>query len=71
MDGVWTSPFSEQRRRNRMSLVFTFGVSYLVNKLLTLAQYMADVCERYQIVDKIQLNTDVKELRWIEDDEKE
>jgi cation diffusion facilitator CzcD-associated flavoprotein CzcO len=30
---------------------------------------MADVCERYQIVDKIQLNTDVKELRWIEDDE--
>ncbi|KAJ6179204.1 hypothetical protein N7519_009665 [Penicillium mononematosum] len=34
-----------------------------------LAQYMADVCERYQIVDKIQLNTDVKELRWIEDDE--
>ncbi|KAF4766353.1 hypothetical protein N7455_005808 [Penicillium solitum] len=34
-----------------------------------IAQYMADVCERYQIVDKIQLNTDVKELRWIEDDE--
>ncbi|KAJ5810952.1 Transcription factor [Penicillium robsamsonii] len=34
-----------------------------------LAQYMADVCERYQIVDKIQLNTDVKGLRWIEDDE--
>jgi cation diffusion facilitator CzcD-associated flavoprotein CzcO len=30
---------------------------------------MADVCERYQIVDKIQLNTDVKELRWIEDDQ--
>ncbi|CAI7648786.1 unnamed protein product [Penicillium viridicatum] len=34
-----------------------------------IAQYMADVCERYQIVDKIQLNTDVKELKWIEDDE--
>ncbi|OQD67603.1 hypothetical protein PENPOL_c003G04081 [Penicillium polonicum] len=34
-----------------------------------IAQYIADVCERYQIVDKIQLNTDVKELRWIEDDE--
>ena len=30
---------------------------------------MADVCEKYQIVDKIQFNTDVKELRWIEDDE--
>ncbi|KAJ6063841.1 hypothetical protein N7499_012521 [Penicillium canescens] len=34
-----------------------------------LAQYMADVCEKYQIVDKIQFNTDVKELRWIEADE--
>ncbi|CDM28030.1 hypothetical protein DTO013E5_4037 [Penicillium roqueforti] len=34
-----------------------------------IAQYLADVCERYQIVDKIQLNTDVKELRWIGDDE--
>ncbi|CAG8065033.1 unnamed protein product [Penicillium olsonii] len=34
-----------------------------------LAQYMADVCEKYQIVDKIQFNTDVKELRWIEEDE--
>ncbi|KAG0156741.1 hypothetical protein PDIDSM_3922 [Penicillium digitatum] len=34
-----------------------------------MAQYIANVCERYQIVDKIQLNTDVKELRWIEDDE--
>jgi cation diffusion facilitator CzcD-associated flavoprotein CzcO len=30
---------------------------------------MADVCEKYQIVDKIQFNTDVQELRWIEDDE--
>ncbi|KAJ5144062.1 uncharacterized protein N7515_002849 [Penicillium bovifimosum] len=34
-----------------------------------LAQYFADVCEKYEIVDKIQFNTDVKELRWIEEDE--
>lgn len=34
-----------------------------------LAQYIADVCEKYEIVDKIQFNTDVKELRWINDDE--
>ncbi|KAJ5353590.1 hypothetical protein N7541_006154 [Penicillium brevicompactum] len=34
-----------------------------------LAQYLADVCAKYQIVDKIQFNTDVKELRWIEEDE--
>ncbi|KAJ5787378.1 hypothetical protein N7457_002368 [Penicillium paradoxum] len=34
-----------------------------------LAQYIADVCEKYEIVDKVQLNTDVKELRWIAEDE--
>lgn len=34
-----------------------------------LAQYIADVCEKFEIVDKIQFNTDVKEVRWIEDDE--
>lgn len=27
------------------------------------------MCAKYQIVDKIQFNTDVKELRWIEEDE--
>jgi cation diffusion facilitator CzcD-associated flavoprotein CzcO len=30
---------------------------------------LADVCEKYEIVDKIQFNTDVKKLRWIEEDE--
>ncbi|KAJ5906188.1 uncharacterized protein N7473_003104 [Penicillium subrubescens] len=34
-----------------------------------LAQYLADVCETYQIVDKIQFHTEVRELRWIEEDE--
>ncbi|KAJ5191137.1 uncharacterized protein N7498_010122 [Penicillium cinerascens] len=34
-----------------------------------IAQYLADVCEKYQIVDKVQLNTDVKHLRWVEEDE--
>ncbi|KAJ5134039.1 uncharacterized protein N7443_004334 [Penicillium atrosanguineum] len=34
-----------------------------------IAQYLADVCEKYQIVDKIQFNTDVKHLRWVEEDE--
>ncbi|KAF7715855.1 Uncharacterized protein PECH_008512 [Penicillium ucsense] len=34
-----------------------------------IAQYLADVCEKYQIVDKIQFHTDVRELRWIEEDE--
>jgi cation diffusion facilitator CzcD-associated flavoprotein CzcO len=34
-----------------------------------IVQYLADVCEKYEIVDKIQLNTDVKELRWLEDAE--
>ncbi|KAJ6164282.1 hypothetical protein N7470_002954 [Penicillium chermesinum] len=34
-----------------------------------LAQYFADVCEKYQIVDKIQFHTDVQHLRWLEDEE--
>ncbi|KAJ5653458.1 hypothetical protein N7490_000461 [Penicillium lividum] len=34
-----------------------------------LVQYFADVCEKYQIVDKIQFHTDVKQLRWVEEDE--
>ncbi|KAJ5570407.1 uncharacterized protein N7459_009837 [Penicillium hispanicum] len=34
-----------------------------------LAQYLADVCEKYQIVDKIQLHTDVEEVRWVPDDD--
>lgn len=32
-----------------------------------IAQYLADVCERYEIVDKIQLNTEINELKWLED----
>lgn len=34
-----------------------------------LAQYVVDVCEKFQIVDKIECDTDVKHLRWIEEDE--
>ena len=34
-----------------------------------ISQYLADVCEKYQIVDKIQFHTDVSQLRWIAEDE--
>ncbi|KAJ5081454.1 hypothetical protein NUU61_009718 [Penicillium alfredii] len=34
-----------------------------------LAQYMTDVCEKYEITDKIQFNSDVRQIRWIEEDE--
>lgn len=34
-----------------------------------IAQYLADVCEKFQIVDKIQFHTDVKHLKWIEEEE--
>lgn len=34
-----------------------------------IAGYLADVCEQYQIVDKIQFHTDVKQLKWVEEDE--
>lgn len=30
-------------------------------------EYLTGVCEKYQIVDKIQLNTGVQEVRWLED----
>ncbi|KAL6718040.1 hypothetical protein ACLMJK_004125 [Lecanora helva] len=32
-------------------------------------RYLQDVCEKYQIVDKIQLNTDILEVRWLEVEE--
>lgn len=31
--------------------------------------YLHLVCRKYQIIDKIQLNTDVSELRWLEDEQ--
>ena len=34
-----------------------------------IVQYMQDVCEKYQIMDKIQCNTDVTELRWLEEEQ--
>ncbi|KAJ5281394.1 hypothetical protein N7478_006766 [Penicillium angulare] len=34
-----------------------------------ISQYLADVCEKYEIVDKIQFHTDVKQIRWVEEDE--
>lgn len=34
-----------------------------------IVRYLHGVCEKYQIVDKIQLNTDVSQVRWLEDEE--
>lgn len=34
-----------------------------------IVQYLYDVCEKFGILDKIQLNTDVKGIRWVEEDE--
>ena len=31
--------------------------------------HLQHVCEKYQIVDKIQLNTDVSEVQWLEDEQ--
>ncbi|KAL2223473.1 putative flavin-binding monooxygenase [Thermoascus aurantiacus ATCC 26904] len=36
---------------------------------LEFVQYLTDVCEKFKIIDKIQLNTDVRQLRWLEDEE--
>jgi cation diffusion facilitator CzcD-associated flavoprotein CzcO len=29
-------------------------------------KYLQGVCEKYEIVDKIQLNTDVREVKWLD-----
>ncbi|KAF2189724.1 FAD/NAD(P)-binding domain-containing protein, partial [Zopfia rhizophila CBS 207.26] len=34
-----------------------------------IVQYYHDVCQKYQITDKIQLNTDVEQCRWLEDEQ--
>ena len=34
-----------------------------------IAEYLYTVCEEYNLVDKIQLNTDVSEARWLPDEE--
>lgn len=36
---------------------------------LEITEYLAAVCAEYQIVDKIQLNTEVRQLQWLEDAE--
>ncbi|KAI4191343.1 MAG: hypothetical protein L6R41_000130 [Letrouitia leprolyta] len=32
-------------------------------------KYLEDICEKYQFVDKIQVNTDVSELRWLNNEQ--
>jgi cation diffusion facilitator CzcD-associated flavoprotein CzcO len=34
-----------------------------------ISRYLYDVCERFQILDKIQLNTSVRNCRWVNEDE--
>lgn len=34
-----------------------------------MAKYLQAVCEKYEIVDKIQVNTDAKEARWLESEQ--
>lgn len=31
-----------------------------------IVEYLQTVCEKYEIVDKVTLNTDIKEARWLE-----
>ena len=34
-----------------------------------MAEYLQTVCEKYAIVDKIQVNTDAKEARWLQNEQ--
>jgi hypothetical protein len=33
-----------------------------------IVKYLQGVCDKYEIVDKIQLNTDVREVKWLEEE---
>lgn len=34
-----------------------------------IVQYYHDVCQKYQITDKFELNTDIEQCRWLEDEQ--
>jgi len=34
-----------------------------------IVQYLQGVCDKYEIVDKVQLNTDVRECKWLESEQ--
>ena len=52
---------------------FSFSLNYqwtsLYPEAAEIYKYLCDITEKYQFVDKIQLNTDVSELRWLEDEQ--
>jgi cation diffusion facilitator CzcD-associated flavoprotein CzcO len=51
---------------------FSFAPNYTSTQIYPSGQdyvtYLYDVAERYQVIDKVQLNTDVTEIRYIEQD---
>lgn len=52
---------------------FSFSLNYKWTSLYPegaeIHKYLEDITEKYQFVDKIQVNTDVSELRWLEDEQ--
>ncbi|KAI4233583.1 MAG: hypothetical protein L6R40_007034 [Gallowayella cf. fulva] len=52
---------------------FSFSPNYRWTSLYPggaeIYKYLCEVTEKYQFVDKIQVNTDVSELRWLEDEQ--
>ncbi|KAL9608708.1 MAG: hypothetical protein Q9167_006474 [Letrouitia subvulpina] len=52
---------------------FSFSLNYKWTSLFPggseIINYLHEVCQKYQIVDKIQLNAEVSELRWLAEEE--
>ncbi|KAI4237348.1 MAG: hypothetical protein LQ349_001905 [Xanthoria aureola] len=52
---------------------FSFSLNYKWTSLYPegaeIYKYLGDITEKYHFVDKIQVNTDVSELRWLEDEQ--
>lgn len=61
------------RRRPAVFYSFSFSPNHNWSSYFPpgpeIIRYLQDVCDKYQIVDKIQVNTEVSELRWLEDEE--
>ena len=72
--GIWGGDFPLLFQSNRPAVFYSF--SFCPNHRWTsfyppgteIVRYLQDVCAKYGITDKIQLNTDVRECRWLEEE---
>merc|ERR1711939_1299861 len=73
--GTWTSNVYPGIACDVLALLYSFSWaqnpkwSDLLPPGPEIARYLYDVCEKFQILDKIQLDTSVRNCRWLADSE--